>query len=205
MFNLTVPYSDYNSLTRTHALKLWQLSWISETQNKLHAIESRVNVLNLFYLHCRDEIIIHRLRIGTHVVHLLRRETPHWCLACQVKLIVEHILLHCVSFTNACSGFLCGTSTSMSKLFSKIASPSIIDFIKETGFYRDFKACFLPEFQLFPFQFFSLYIIYPLSTLHCFYMLHLSFLDRFLSTPLFQIILTCLICYISTILVTTMA
>jgi len=50
----------------------------------------------------RRDDIIHRLRIGhiylTHG-HILR------CLACQVDLTVEHVLLHCVSFTNARDDF----------------------------------------------------------------------------------------------------
>jgi len=43
-----VHHSDYNSLIRTHSLKKWQLRWkLIEAQNKLHAIEARVNVVNL--------------------------------------------------------------------------------------------------------------------------------------------------------------
>jgi len=44
------------------------------------------------------------LRIGyTYLTHghLLQGETPPRCLSCQVDLTVEHVLLHCVSFTNA--------------------------------------------------------------------------------------------------------
>jgi len=85
--NLTVPYSDYNSLVRSQALKQWQLRWNSETQNKLHMIEPRVNVINLFRLPHRNENIIHKLRIG-HIYlmheHLRWGETPPRCLACQV-------------------------------------------------------------------------------------------------------------------------
>jgi len=79
------------------------------------------------------EIIIHRLKIGhTYLTHghLLRRETLPWCLACQVELTVELILLHCVSFTNACDDFFW-------VIASKVASHSIISFIKETGFYHE--------------------------------------------------------------------
>jgi len=68
--NLTVLHSDYNSLIRTPALKQWQLRWNSETENTLHVIEPRVNVVNLYRLSCRDEIIIHRLRIWhTYLTH----------------------------------------------------------------------------------------------------------------------------------------
>jgi len=135
--SLTVPHSDYKSLIRLQALRQWQLHWNCETENKLHSIEPRVNLINKFCLPRRDEIIIHRLRIGhTYLMHghLLRGETQ--CLACQVDLTVEHILLHCVSFANAHDNCFCVTLTSMSELFSKLASRSLIDFIKETPFYR---------------------------------------------------------------------
>jgi len=67
--------------------------------------------------------------------------TPHRCLTGQVELTVEHILLHCVSFTNARDDFFCVTVTSLSELFSKVASCSIIDYIIK------FKPLFLSEFQ----------------------------------------------------------
>jgi len=81
--NVTVPHSDY---------KQWQLHWNSETQNKLHVIEPRMNVINLICFPCGDEIIIDRLRIGrpylTHG-HLLRVGDPFRCLAYQVELTVS--------------------------------------------------------------------------------------------------------------------
>jgi len=57
-------------------------------------------------------------------------------LGLSVDLTVEHVLVHCVSFTNARDNFFCVTLTSMSELFSKVTSRSMIDLIKETGFYR---------------------------------------------------------------------
>jgi len=87
----------------------------------------------------RDKIIIHSLRIEhTYLTHghLLREEAPPQCLACHVDLTVKHILLHCLFFTNACDNCFCVTLTSMSELFLKVASRSIIDFNEETGFYR---------------------------------------------------------------------
>jgi len=77
--NLTVPHSDYESLIRIQALRQWQLRRNSVTENKLHSIEPRVNVINMLRLPLRDEIIIHRLRIGhtyfTHG-HIIRGEIP---------------------------------------------------------------------------------------------------------------------------------
>jgi len=57
-------------------------------------------------------------------------------LGLSMDLTVELVLLHCVSFTNARDNSFCVTLTSMSELFSKVASRSVIDFIKETGFHR---------------------------------------------------------------------
>jgi len=57
-------------------------------------------------------------------------------LGLSMDLTVEHVLLHCVPFTNARDNCFCVTLTFMSELFSKVASRSVIDFIKETGFYH---------------------------------------------------------------------
>lgn len=43
---------------------LFSVSWSLETKNKLHAIEPTVNITKSYRLPRRDEIIIHRLRIG---------------------------------------------------------------------------------------------------------------------------------------------
>ena len=137
--NLPVPHSDYFYPIRSLSLKHWQYSWNSETLNKLHAIEPKVNVFNLYRLPRRDEIIIHRLRIGhsflTHG-HLLRGDTPPGCSVCGVDLTVEHILLHCASFASDRERFYNMTVTTLSELFSKVPSRSIIEFIKKTGLYR---------------------------------------------------------------------
>jgi len=58
---------DYSSLIRTCALKQWQQSWNSQTENMLHVIEPRMNVINLSCLARRDGIIIHRFKIRAHV------------------------------------------------------------------------------------------------------------------------------------------
>ena len=137
--NLPVPASDFCSLIRSQSLKQWQESWNSETLNKLHAIEPKVTVFNLYRLPRRDEIIIHRLRIGHSFIthgHLLRGGTCPRCSACDVDLTVEHILLHCVSFAFARDHSFNMTVTTLPELFSKVSSRSIIEFIQKTGLYR---------------------------------------------------------------------
>ena len=94
--NLTLPYSDYFPLIRTHVLKQWQSSWSLETENKLQAIEPTVKITKSYRLPRRDEIIIHQLRIGhtfwTHG-YLLKRDSPPQCSACQTQLTVKHIIV----------------------------------------------------------------------------------------------------------------
>jgi len=46
------------------------------------------------------------------------------------------MLFHCLSITDAHDDFFYVILTSMSELFSKVASRSIIDFIKEAGFFH---------------------------------------------------------------------
>ena len=54
--NLTLSYSDYFPLIRTHVIKQWQSSWSLETENKLHAIEPTVNITKSYRLPRRDEL-----------------------------------------------------------------------------------------------------------------------------------------------------
>ena len=135
--NLTLPYSDYLPLIRTHVLNQWQSSWSLETENKLHAIEPAVNITKSYRLPRRDEIIIHRLRIGhTFLTHgyLLKRDSPPQCSACQTQLTVEHVLLHCLTWNAIRANHF--TDTSLFDLFSNVTSRCIVDFSKEIGFYR---------------------------------------------------------------------
>ena len=135
--SLTLLYSDYLSLIRTHVLNEWQSSWSLETENKLHAIEPTVNETKSYVLPRRDEIIIHRLRIGhTFLTHgyLLKRDSPPQCSACQTQLTVEHLLLHCQTWNAIRSNYF--TITNLSELFNTVSSRGIVDFIKGIGFCR---------------------------------------------------------------------
>jgi len=51
--SLTVPHSDYKSII---CLRQWQLHWNYETENKLHSIEPRVNVINICRLPRQEEV-----------------------------------------------------------------------------------------------------------------------------------------------------
>jgi ribonuclease HI len=48
--NLTLPYSDYSPLIRSHVLNNRQASWSLETQHKLHATEPMINITKSYRL-----------------------------------------------------------------------------------------------------------------------------------------------------------
>jgi len=134
---IPVPYSDFYPLINNHICSSWQQQWNAETNNKLHSIEQDVKGAKTYHLPRRDECIIHRLRIGhTHFTHafLLRNEDPPECIACQLPLTVEHILLNCVDFMFIRNKYF--TCTTLAELFSSVPSRTIVDFIKEIGLYH---------------------------------------------------------------------
>ena len=132
-----VSFSDFYPLINTHIASHWQRLWNANTNNKLYSIEPRVNISKPYQLPRRDELIIHRLRIGhTHLTHgfLLKREVPPECIGCQTPLTVEHILLNCIEFQLIRVKYY--TCTNLSELFSNVPPRAIVDFIKEIGLYR---------------------------------------------------------------------
>jgi ribonuclease HI len=70
-------------------------------QQQLFKIQPVIKSCIVHRLPRRDEILIHRLRIGhTNLTdsYLLRRETPPECDFCHIRLTVEHLLLSCCKY-----------------------------------------------------------------------------------------------------------
>ena len=132
-----VPYSGFYPLVHNYIFSNWQQLWNAEANNKLRIVEPSVKGSKPFHLPRRDECIIHRLRIGhTHFTHgfILRNEDPPECIACQLPLTVEHILLNCVDFMFIRNKYF--TCVTLADLFAKVPSRTIVDFIKEIGLYH---------------------------------------------------------------------
>jgi kelch-like protein 2/3 len=132
-----VPFSDFYPLINTYISSYWQRLWSAEANNKLHNIEPTIKSTKCYRLPRRDELIIHRLRIGhTHLTHgfLLKREDPPECVSCDSPLTVEHILLNCVEFQHIREKYF--TSATLTELFSIVPPQTIIEFIKKIGLYR---------------------------------------------------------------------
>jgi ribonuclease HI len=134
---LTVPYSDFKSLINTYIKKRWQECWDVEANNKLHRVQPVIGSVTRHHLPRRDEVMIHRLRVGhTHLTHcyLLRQELPPRCEFCHLPLSVEHILITCSSFSLVRRKFYDGCD-SLQELFKRFSPHVIVKFIKEIGFY----------------------------------------------------------------------
>ena len=132
-----IPYLDLKPLISNYVSKSWQESWNAEINNKLHRIQLVIKPLVLKHLPRRDEIIIHRLRVGhtylTHS-HLLHGEPPPVCDICHLPLTVEHILLSCSSHALVRKNYF--DAVSLNDLFKHVLPHRIVAFIREIGLYR---------------------------------------------------------------------
>jgi len=69
----------------------------------------------------------------THSYLLLGDDQPE-CGTCQCPLTVKHILIECVDLNNVRNKYF--VVSSMKDLFENVTSQNIVDFMKETHFYK---------------------------------------------------------------------
>jgi hypothetical protein len=132
-----IPYSDFKPLINSCVAAKWQQSWDAEVCNKLHGVQPRIGSARAYCLSRRDEVIIHRLRIGhTHLTHsyLLKGESQPMCIACQAPLTVQHILIDCVDFALSRAKYF--NATTLHDIFENVNTGDVIGFIKEKGLHR---------------------------------------------------------------------
>ena len=116
----------------------WQEVWDCCAVNKLRAIRPIVgDYKQKTYLLRRDAALLNRLRIGhtllTHSYLLSGDDLPE-CGTCQCPLTVKHILVECVNLKDVRNKHF--VASSIKDLFDSIEAHKIIDFIKETRFYK---------------------------------------------------------------------
>ena len=83
--------------------------------------------------------MLNRLRIGhTRLTHsfLLSGDDLPECGTCQCPLTVKHILVECVDLKDVRNKQF--VACSVKDLFNNVEAQKIIDFIKETYFYKQF-------------------------------------------------------------------
>jgi len=115
----------------------WQEVWDC-CAGKLHAIRHTVGYYKQkTCLSRRDSVLLNRLRIGhtrlTHSFLLTGDDLPE-CGTCQCELTVKHILVECVDLKDVRNKHF--VASSIKDLFHNIEAHKIIDFIKETHFYK---------------------------------------------------------------------
>ena len=107
---------------------------------KLHYISPLIKPFNIDVPSRRDEVIIHRLRIGhTRLTHRYLMEDPFkrqpTCHFCDLALIsVHHILIDCLYFRRIRSRYY--EAENLRELFEKYSTKFIIAFIKHAGLYH---------------------------------------------------------------------
>ena len=134
--NSQIPHTDFKPLISSYVNSCWQQCWNTENNNKLHAIQPTIKPVVLVRLPRRDEVLIHRLRVGhTYLTHsyLLHRERPPECDACRLPLTVEHILISCSKYNSVRQTHF--TVSSLEELFHKVNVRVLIQYIKEIGLY----------------------------------------------------------------------
>jgi len=95
----SMPFSDFKPFISKYLQGKWQTQWDALPSSKLRDV---VPLLSEAVPRCRtsrrEETVLARLHIGhTYVTHshLLKREDPPFCVACDEIFTVEHFLLCC--------------------------------------------------------------------------------------------------------------
>jgi kelch-like protein 2/3 len=133
-----VPYSDFKPLVCAYVNSVWQKCWDGETNNKLHRLQPVIGNYRHGKLTRRDEVVIHRLRVGhSHLTHsyLLKKEQAPVCQPCNVPLTMEHVLIGCSKYISQRQKYF-NHCILLKDLFNSFSCQVIIDYIKEIGIYR---------------------------------------------------------------------
>ncbi|XP_072384623.1 uncharacterized protein [Diabrotica undecimpunctata] len=93
-----IPYSDMKKRVNEYTKNLWLRRWQLLPNNKLRQANPDLSAKTPNLVKRRGQVVIHRIRIGhtrlTHE-HLLRKEPPRICYACDTNITVGHIVIDC--------------------------------------------------------------------------------------------------------------
>ena len=107
---------------------------------KLHDIVPSIKPFYISGLNRRNEVIIHRLRIGhTRLTHRYLMEDPFKrvppCNFCYLEDIsVHHIMIECLHFARIRSRYY--SARNLRDLFERYSLKTILQFIKQAGIYN---------------------------------------------------------------------
>ena len=139
-----IPYTDFIPKTKTYIKNMWQQRYDNHhLRNRSLKIHEIMPVIKPFYtngLNRKDEVKIHRLRIGhTRLTHSYlmegRRQEPQ-CHFCTSDLIsVRHLMLDCQFFNNIRRRFF--SVQNLKELFDTVDLRKIINFLKASNIYNE--------------------------------------------------------------------
>ena len=145
-----IPYTDYIPKVKQYIKTKWQQRWDLKNNErindkggpiKLHEIQPSIQPVFLNGYSRKDEVIIHRLRIGhTRLTHrhlmegIDRNEPP--CNYCYIDTkTIKHILIECQHFDRIRSRHF--QTNDIRDLFDRIPLRHIISFLKEANLYNE--------------------------------------------------------------------
>ena len=145
---IKIPFTDFLPKVKIYIKNLWKQRFSSLHHNvrsiKLYTINPEIKPFHCHGLSRKDEIIIHRVRIGhTRLTHSYVMEGglidhPPLCYFCHnYPLSVKHLLIECNHFNFSRSRYY-GRVRDMGDLFERFQLHHILGFLKETHLYEQF-------------------------------------------------------------------
>ena len=145
---IKIPFTDFLPKVRIYVKNLWINRFTSLHNNarsiKLYEINPSIKPFCLNGLTRKDEVILHRVRIGhTRFTHSYVMEGgdinfPPLCYYCSnFRLTVKHLLIECTHFFVSRSRYFNG-ARDMGDLFQRFSHKHILSFLKETHLYEQF-------------------------------------------------------------------
>lgn len=133
-----IPFSDLKRKISSYCNALWQEEWNEKINNKLFEIQPNLSEsLPSVGGNRKESVVFSRLKIGhTFLTHayLLKGENAPQCTSCQEPLTVKHILITCKDFDEIRNKHY--TAKTIRTLFRDVPPWSILEFVKETGFFK---------------------------------------------------------------------
>ena len=135
--DIKISHADLKQSVNAYFQSVWQTKWSLANLNKLQSVKPRLGPTKFRGVTSRrDEVIMHRLRIGhTHLTHccLLKQENRPMCNTCQSLLSIQHILVTCPAYTQIRRKHFCAKS--LKDLFEKFKPYRVLSFLKEIHLY----------------------------------------------------------------------
>ena len=138
--SLLIPSSDLIPLVRNFIRDKWQQRWEYKDSIRLIKLKEIMPIIVPFHtlgLLRREEVVIHRIRIGhtrlTHGYLMENKPIPNCPFCDNIPISIKHILIECVDLNNIRSRY--HDATDLEELFDSFSLSIILDFLKEINIF----------------------------------------------------------------------